>query len=190
VLSIQDNSDSQYRSFKFRNNIPSLVVLAGAYWGHISSSSSYIPILEHHPRTISILSPSVWPFLSSCSLACRLHGASVLKIFVILCLNYSIAKICKGSKLGPVLIWIFNGAVLFANERNSGYRFGKFHPSLELLVRAWVSSWQYIWRAYCYRITWKASILDGTSVSILRCCDLCLSAWTITGHTITKDQTP
>jgi hypothetical protein len=63
-----------------------------------------------------------------------LHGASILKIFAILALNYSVAKVCKGSKLGPVLTWIFNGAILFANEINSGYQFGNFHPSLELLV--------------------------------------------------------
>jgi hypothetical protein len=63
-----------------------------------------------------------------------LHGTSILKIFAILILNYLIAKSCKGSKLGPLLTWVFNVAVLFANEKNSGYRFGMFHPALQSLV--------------------------------------------------------
>ncbi|TFY56821.1 hypothetical protein EVJ58_g7407 [Rhodofomes roseus] len=60
-----------------------------------------------------------------------LHGASVLKVLLILTGNYAIAKVTKGSKLNPLLTWIFNGVVLFANERNEGYRFAALHPSLE-----------------------------------------------------------
>jgi protein-cysteine N-palmitoyltransferase HHAT len=63
-----------------------------------------------------------------------LHGASVLKIAVILTLNYAIARTCGSSKMGPALTWIFNGLVLFANERNEGYEFRTVHPSLETLV--------------------------------------------------------
>jgi hypothetical protein len=63
-----------------------------------------------------------------------LHGASILKILLILSFNFAIAKCCGGSRLGPILTWVFNGAVLFANERHSGYLFHSIHPSLGSLV--------------------------------------------------------
>jgi D-alanyl-lipoteichoic acid acyltransferase DltB (MBOAT superfamily) len=62
-----------------------------------------------------------------------LHGASIIKIFTILILNFTIAKVCKGSKLGPISTWIFNLLVLYGNEVNHGYQFGHIHPSLEFL---------------------------------------------------------
>ena len=63
-----------------------------------------------------------------------LHGASALKILAILSLNYAIAKHFKGSKLGPALTWLYNGAILFSNDLNHGYRFGAISPALEFLV--------------------------------------------------------
>jgi len=64
-----------------------------------------------------------------------LHGTSIIKILLILTVNYTIAKLCRGSRLGPLLTWVFNGLVLFANEWYSGYRFGEILPALHLLVR-------------------------------------------------------
>lgn len=63
-----------------------------------------------------------------------LHGTSILKVFTIVSLNYAIAKYTKGSKLNPLLTWIFNGIILFANEQNEGYRYAVLHPSLEILA--------------------------------------------------------
>lgn len=63
-----------------------------------------------------------------------LHGASTMKILAILSFNYIIAKQCKGSKIGPALTWLFNGAILFANDLNHGYRLGAISPALEFLV--------------------------------------------------------
>lgn len=63
-----------------------------------------------------------------------LHGTSVIKMFIIFVLNYYIAKCFGGSMLNPLLTWIFNGAVLFANEIYEGYRFASLHPTLALLV--------------------------------------------------------
>lgn len=63
-----------------------------------------------------------------------LHGTSLIKIVIILSLNYVIAKLCRGSKLGPVLTWIFNAAILFLNETQDGYRFAHVHPSLQYLA--------------------------------------------------------
>lgn len=63
-----------------------------------------------------------------------LHGASFIKILIILSINYMIAKVFRGSRWGPTLTWVFNGLVLFANERYAGYRFGDVLPALGFLV--------------------------------------------------------
>lgn len=124
-----DNSDVQYRSF--RNNLPSLMLLSGAFFGCKL-------LYTHISRRLTSLSPNdlhLVPFLFAFSLLmlAGLHGMSAVKVLVILTLNYVIAKSCRGSKLGPVLTWIFNAIVLFANERNEGYRFAAIHPSLDVL---------------------------------------------------------
>lgn len=81
---------------------------------------------------------STIPFLLVLStlLLIGLHGFSVIKMSVIFSLNYTIAKYCKGSRMGPLLTWLFNAAVLFANEYKEGYRFADIHSSLE----SWVCS--------------------------------------------------
>lgn len=65
-----------------------------------------------------------------------LHGTSIFKIISILSANYWIAKASRGSRTGPLLTWIFNGLILFANETYGGYQYASFHPSLEVLVRS------------------------------------------------------
>jgi len=62
-----------------------------------------------------------------------LHGTSVIKILIILTINYIIAKSCRGSRWGPTFTWVFNALVLFANERYNGYRYGELLPALHLL---------------------------------------------------------
>ena len=51
-----------------------------------------------------------------------LHGFSVIKILAILAINYSIATRLPRSKI-PAATWVFNIAILFANELLQGYRF-------------------------------------------------------------------
>lgn len=63
-----------------------------------------------------------------------LHGVNSLKIMLILFLNYSVAKNFRGSKLGTVLTWVFNGAVLLGNEVFEGWRLGQWFESLAWLV--------------------------------------------------------
>lgn len=63
-----------------------------------------------------------------------LHGSSIIKVIAILSVNFLVAKLCKSSKIGPVLTWTFNIGILFLNDRYSGYRFGELHQSLEYLV--------------------------------------------------------
>jgi D-alanyl-lipoteichoic acid acyltransferase DltB (MBOAT superfamily) len=64
-----------------------------------------------------------------------LHGTSIIKIFTILLANFAIAKIGRGGRWAPLATWVFNGAVLFANEWYSGYTFAVLHPSFKVLVR-------------------------------------------------------
>lgn len=67
-----------------------------------------------------------------------LHGTSALKILIIVSVSYSIGRLMGGSKLNPVLTWIFNLGVLFLNEANDGYSFSALHSSLGWLVSVYV----------------------------------------------------
>ncbi|KAI6099795.1 MBOAT, membrane-bound O-acyltransferase family-domain-containing protein [Pisolithus sp. B1] len=60
-------------------------------------------------------------------------GSITIKILTILTINYYIGKGLRGSRIGPLLTWIFNAFILFANERNEGYHFASLHPSLAAL---------------------------------------------------------
>ncbi|KAF5379735.1 hypothetical protein D9615_005789 [Tricholomella constricta] len=121
-----DNSDAQYRGF--RNSFWLLTVLANAYlfikfvW--ITSARSPPPSNLYLIR---------YNLVCSALFLIGLHGASLIKILLILTINFLIARLCRGSKAGPVLTWVFNGAVLFANDRYNGYRFGDILPSLSVL---------------------------------------------------------
>jgi protein-cysteine N-palmitoyltransferase HHAT len=126
---IQDNSDAQYRSF--RNNLSSLTALALFY---MASKRVFARVRLTMADTGNQL--FLIPFFTAFSILMLLglHGTSLLKILTILSLNYVIAILCKGSKLGPALTWLFNGAILFANDRNNGYSFGSIYPGLASLV--------------------------------------------------------
>jgi len=63
-----------------------------------------------------------------------IHGFNTLKIFVILVLNFAIAKKLGGAKLLPLATWLFNIGVLFLNEWYDGYRFGHIHNLASPLV--------------------------------------------------------
>lgn len=63
-----------------------------------------------------------------------LHGASALKILIIISINYLISRYAGGSTISPFFLWVFNTLVLFANETYAGYRFASLHSSLEFLV--------------------------------------------------------
>ncbi|EIN03983.1 MBOAT-domain-containing protein [Punctularia strigosozonata HHB-11173 SS5] len=121
-----DNSDAQFRSF--RSNIPYLLLVVGAF---VALKAVYTRSLRFSSTNSTHYIPFYLVF--SALFLLGLHGASALKILVILFVNYVIGKNSKGAKWGPVLTWLFNGGVLFANEWNGGYRFGAIHPSLEVL---------------------------------------------------------
>ncbi len=102
----------------------------------LALKQAYLRVLQRVSRTRQTGHLNLVPFLLifSTIMLSALHGTSILKIAVILSLNYAIAKACGGSKLGPLLGWVFNGAVLFANEWSEGYRFASIHPSLQSWV--------------------------------------------------------
>jgi protein-cysteine N-palmitoyltransferase HHAT len=76
------------------------------------------------------------PFYISFSLLmlATLHGTSILKVLLILSLNYALAKATGGTRLSIPVTWLFNGGVLLANKWYEGYAFANLHPGLALLV--------------------------------------------------------
>ncbi|KAI0636277.1 MBOAT-domain-containing protein [Trametes polyzona] len=139
-----DNSDTQYRSF--RSGLPSLISLAGAFLCLKYLYTLAARQTRHASDTSNLVQV---PFLVTFSTAMLfgLHGMSALKVFVILAINYALGKAAAGSKTNPILTWIFNGVVLFAIERNSGYKFGSFHGALSSLD-AWEGVYPRWWISF------------------------------------------
>lgn len=127
----QDNSDAQYRAF--RSNVPALSVLVLVY---VVLKSIYTRFATHsmsgRPTDNSFIVPFI--ILFAVLYLIGLHGTSTLKIFIILTANYFIGKSFGRSRAGPIITWIANSLILFANERNEGYLFASLHPDLAPLV--------------------------------------------------------
>ncbi|CAG8546695.1 15239_t:CDS:2 [Acaulospora colombiana] len=66
-------------------------------------------------------------------LTIALHGSSALKVFLIIVINYTIAKRLAGSTLGNLIIWIVNLVILFANEIYDGYNYSSIHSAFAFL---------------------------------------------------------
>ncbi|KAI9056770.1 MBOAT-domain-containing protein [Trametes sanguinea] len=122
-----DNSDNQYRSF--RTNLPSLILLASSF---IVLKPVYGLVMRPYRSIQDWTQLYQIPFLVTFStiMLLALHGTSTLKIFLILSINYSIAKLAGPSKANPILTWVFNVLVLFAIERNKGFSYATLHPYL------------------------------------------------------------
>jgi hypothetical protein len=132
----QDNSDGQYRGF--RDNLPALGALAGAFF--IAKAAYTWTYRTLYPPPTD--NTHMIPFYAGAALAnlAILHGASALKVLAIVGLNYALVHSAKGKPWFPAALWAFNGAVLVANERNHGYSFGALHDALAPLVRAFFSN--------------------------------------------------
>lgn len=126
----QDNSDAQF--YTFRNNIPVLSTIALAF---LSLKFVYLRFMPRVPTSESRVHLIPFIFVFSLAFVFGLHGANLLKIMLILSVNYGIAKIGKSSRPVPILTWVWNMGVLFAIERNEGFLFSQLSPSLEPLVR-------------------------------------------------------
>ncbi|KAM6504106.1 MBOAT, membrane-bound O-acyltransferase family domain containing protein [Amanita muscaria] len=122
-----DNSDAQYSLF--RNNIPLLTLAA------IAQLSAKFLWTRLTPKPSTDLIP--FNIIFSIFAIIGLHGANIIKIGVILGLNYAIAKqFCRSgtaSKLGPILTWTFNAAALFGSEIYQGCPFSSLSKHLAFL---------------------------------------------------------
>ncbi|KAI8331343.1 hypothetical protein BC941DRAFT_382702 [Chlamydoabsidia padenii] len=114
-----DNSDDQYAFF--RNNLLKLVVLALVFIGLTRSMAFFTSGAKGRLHLLA---------LTSTIIIGALHGTSVIKIGIIISTSYAIGRLSGGSKLNPILTWIFNLAVLFLNEVYNGYSFIDLHSSL------------------------------------------------------------
>ena len=126
----QDNSDAQYRSF--RNNLPALAALMASFF-----ALKYVymrPILRGSFPPTNNLHRVPFYLIFSLIMLTILHGASVLKVLIILSVNYLLAKATGGTRLAVPITWIFNGCVLLANEWYEGYAFGNLHSGFAFLV--------------------------------------------------------
>jgi D-alanyl-lipoteichoic acid acyltransferase DltB (MBOAT superfamily) len=113
-----DNSDLQYSSF--RNNFPYLLLAIGVHLGLRKLASSLSMARLNFDVIFSII------FLGS------LHGVNLVKILIILAINYRIAQI-QDRKTGYVVSWVFGISVLFANELLGGYPLVYLHRSLGVI---------------------------------------------------------
>ena len=134
-----DNSDKQYAGF--RENVPYLFIVMMLHpllrkvfdavydvSGRSADSSSKpkangkITAVNSEPTTANIRLDQRASFdFGFCLLfLIALHGFSALKVMVILYLNFLIATQLR-RKYVPVVTWIFNISILFANELGQGY---------------------------------------------------------------------
>jgi hypothetical protein len=131
----QDMSDPQYRSF--RNNLASLLFLAGSYLGFSTLQTRISPTARSRSAFI-VTYAIVMLFI--------LHGTSTIKILALLSLNYIICLSPRSpifAKAFPALLFAGNMGMLFLNERYDGYRFSNILGGLAVLVstRTGVLEW-------------------------------------------------
>ena len=133
-----DNSDSQYSNF--RDNIPYLVILFVAHpilrkvynrYYPLKPASTTVPFSSTNGSIYTSLAPAAdarlkqrvsYDLAFALFLTCILHGFSVVKILIILSVNYLIATKLPRSYVVP-MTWIYNVFVLFANEICKGYSY-------------------------------------------------------------------
>ncbi|KAI9673989.1 MAG: glycerol transporter [Caeruleum heppii] len=150
-----DNSDSQYASF--RRNVPYMLLLLfihplvrRLYQYYYARSSRARPGSPRRPqspseprdRPVSLTQADArleerasFDFIFALAFICALHGVSAVKILAILYANYSLATRLRPEAV-PTATWLFNIAVLFANELCRGYRFS----AAAVMMQAWLGS--------------------------------------------------
>lgn len=132
-----DNSDFQYA--QFRSNLPKLFVVACIYL--VCSQLYRFFTLTRIKGTENKLKQTYFYLCTSLLIVTALHGTSFFKILIITTSSYLIGRSTKGSIWNPVLTWLFNLIVLFANEYYSGYTFASIgFPQLVIS-----SSWNHLY---------------------------------------------
>ena len=135
-----DNSDAQYASF--RDNVPYLFIVMAMHpllrrlFNSLYPSSSIAAKESYHftPNGTTAMSSSelsrqaddrlnqriTFDVVFSLLFLLALHGFSSPKVLLILYVNYLLATKLKRAHV-PLLTWIFNIGILFANELGKGY---------------------------------------------------------------------
>ena len=148
-----DNSDEQYASF--RDNVPNLFIVMALHpllrrvYDNLMlsrSSRSQSSKLAVHDRDRSYAPENSaaderlngrisFDVGFSLIFLSALHGFSAIKVLLILYINYNLATRLKRNYV-PILTWVFNIGILFANEFGRGYPFS----TIAALVSPWSAS--------------------------------------------------
>lgn len=119
----KDNSDMQYATF--RDNIPYLVcllvahpLLRRAYDYYVTpQSGTTTPVAAGEARGSRRIR---FDFYFALVFITALHGASAIKVLILLYINYKIGRTLPRAYV-PAVTWAFNLCALFANELCGGY---------------------------------------------------------------------
>ncbi|CAG8451509.1 8192_t:CDS:2 [Funneliformis mosseae] len=127
----KDNSDAQFASFRDNYGALLLALISYLFLSHLYR----IYFVPKSPAKLSTQPLRRTYFFLSFALIFLyiLFGNSLFKILIILSINFLITMTLQGSKLNPIITWIFNLAVLFANERYDAYKFEWINESLAFL---------------------------------------------------------
>ncbi|CAI2163199.1 1821_t:CDS:10 [Funneliformis geosporum] len=127
----KDNSDAQFASFRNHYGVLLLALISYLFLSHLYR----IYFVPKSPAKLSTQPLRRTYFFLSFALIFLyiLYGNSLIKILIILSINFLIPVTLQGSKLNPIITWIFNLAVLFANERYDAYKFKWINENLTFL---------------------------------------------------------
>ena len=148
-----DNSDDQYRGF--RDNIPYMALLlvfhpllrrAFEYFkgtGNVQNANGVAVSGEHASSSpqnsdTRLRNRTTFDLAFGVIFLIALHGVSIIKIFLILYLNFQITRVVAKRHAGWVT-WAFNIGILFANELCKGYRIADLANAIVSLGSADVS---------------------------------------------------
>ncbi|OUM60319.1 hypothetical protein PIROE2DRAFT_13936, partial [Piromyces sp. E2] len=120
-----DVSDDQTRSFRNFAFVLLVVLIT-----HVTISR----IIQAIPsKTTSVKYRKIYSLVFSSIFLGVLYGTSLIKILILLSINYFIAKRFGKTKLNPILTWILNISLLFLNDYYRGYKFGSIWSALSFL---------------------------------------------------------
>jgi hypothetical protein len=80
----------------------------------------------------------IWTSLifSLCFLA-ALHGFSIIKLLIVISINYKVTKYFGVTIFAPLFVWTYGISLLFLNDAFAGYRFESISPFL-----AWMDTYK------------------------------------------------
>ncbi|KAI8057108.1 glycerol transporter [Syncephalis plumigaleata] len=126
-----DNTDIQYR--EFRHHIPLLAVVALIYVTISRLLDVFTSTTRNGQLLRNVSARRVFYLVSSAVFMVIISGSNLIKILLIISINYAIAKIGKGTRWNPIITWIFNLTVLLFNDQFEGYRYGGISSAFEFL---------------------------------------------------------